>query len=201
MTLEQLKSLKWVDVLFYALFEPRTMYRYIRDKRSFSVYPTFWVPAMVVISEIVSLYLLKADSYMLYYSLTCGWLLHFIFLSVTIIISASLIDTAGQFAGFSGNIKHVISVINISLFPKIFLLPVTYIFSVIAFAPVSFYFMASIGLFIWSSVIVVLGVSEMNGADFGKSLLVCVFPGMFFFMTSFSAFLLILIGFFQFFLS
>ena len=199
MTLEQLKSLKWVDVLFYALFEPRSLYRYIKDNRSFSIYPTFLVPAMVTISEIVTLYLLKASNQLLSYSLTYGWILNFMFISVIIIISASLIDTARQFAGFNGNIKHIISVMNISMFPKIFLLPVTYIFSVIDFGSIFFYFLTSFGLFVWSSLIIVLGVSEMNGASFGKSLLVCIFPGMLFFMTIFFTFLLMLIGFFQFF--
>jgi len=201
MTLERLKSLQWVDVLFYALFEPRAMYRYIKDKSSFSIYPTFLIPAMVTISEIVSLHLFKTGKYLLYYNLTYGWIINFIFISVTVIISASLIDTARQFAGFGGNIKHVISVINISMFPKIFLLPLVYIFSVIGHAEVFIYFLASFGLFIWSSFIIILGVSEMNAADFGKSLLICIFPGMLFFTTAFLTFLLTFIGLFQFILA
>jgi len=199
MTLEQLKSLKWADVLYYALIEPRTMYRYIRDERSFSIYLTFLIPAMVAISEIVSFYLLKAGGQMLYYSLTYGWIFIFMFISVNVIISASLINTAGQFAGFNGNIKHTISLINISMFPKILLLPITYIFSVINFASVFFYFLTSFSLFLWSSLIIILGISEMNGAGFGKSLLVCLFPSMLFFITAFFTFLATFIGFFQFF--
>ncbi|MCL2026373.1 MAG: hypothetical protein FWG92_06175 [Leptospirales bacterium] len=194
-----MKSLKWVDVLYYALFEPRTMYRNIRDRHSFSIYPTFLIPAMVTISEIVSFYLLKSGGYMLYYSLTYGWILNFMLISVFIIISASLIDMARQFAGFNGNIKHIISIINISMFPKIFFLPVVYIFSTIGFAEVFFYFLASFCLFIWSSLIIILSISEMNGAGFGKSLLICMFPGILFFTTAFFTFLLTLIGFFQFF--
>lgn len=196
MNLEHLKSLKWADILIFTLFDPRAMFRHIRDT-SFSIYPTFLIPAMVTISEIVVLYLLKSSHSLAYYSFTYGWILNFIFLSVTVIITASLIDMAGQFAGFKGSGKRLIALVNLSLFPKIFLLPFVYIFSVIGFAPVFFYCLISFGLFIWSAFIAVLGISEMHGAGFGKSLLVYVFPFLFFLITGFFTFLLSLIGFFQ----
>lgn len=195
MNIEQMKTLQWADVLIYSLLDPRAMYRCIRDRLPFRISFTFIIPAMVSLSELVAISLVAGRSGFI--SLAYGWIFLFLIFSISIIVTTSLMDLSGQFLGFKGNAKELIAVVNLSLFPKIFLLPAVYIFVIIDFAPAFFYCFFSFVLFIWSSIIVVLGISEMHRASFGNSLFVYFFPVLLFGLAVFFSTVLLMVGLFQ----
>ena len=195
MNFAQIKTLQWADVLIYSLLDPRAMYRYVRDRRTFPIHITFIIPALACLSEIVTFALVSGRSS--HGGFAYGWIFLFILISVSIIIAASLMDLTAQFLGFKGNAKEFIAVINLSLFPKIFLLPAAYIFIIIDFAPVFFYCLFSFCLFIWSSIIEILSISEMHRASFGNSLFIYVFPTLLFSFTMFFSTILLFISLFQ----
>ncbi len=74
-----------------------------------------------------------------------------------------------------------------SLFPQLFLLPLVYIFKVFVFAPPFFYALFSIGLFAWSALIVVTGLSEVHSIPFTRAALIFLFPYAFAAVTGFLA--------------
>lgn len=89
---------------------------------------------------------------------------------------AALMDMISQFLGHKGNIREMISLLNFSLFPQMFILPLTFIFAVINFAP--FYMMPFFGivLFVWSAWVAVTGISEMHSVDVSRAILIFIFP-------------------------
>ncbi len=193
MILAELKSLRWADLLLYSLMDPRSLYRQInRDEpRSFAL--SFLMPASVAIIEIVTLSLLGKQTPFFYYKVTYGWILLFLCQALISVIAASLMDMASQFFGWKGNIREFITLINFSLFPRFFILPLVYIFRVFNFAPLFFYTFFSLGLFIWSALVVIQGVSEMHSCNFGKATVVFLFPAILIGTTLF--FMMILLAF------
>ncbi len=178
MIISEFRSLRWTDLFLYALLDPRALYRQIdrREPKSFAL--SFIMPAAVAVIDIITLSLLGKESPFFYYKITYGWIFMFLYHALTVVISASLMDLAAQFYGFRGNIRDFIILVNFSLFPKIFILPLVYIFKVFNFAPLFFYTFFSLGLLIWSALIVVQGISEMHSAGFGKAFVIYIFPAL-----------------------
>jgi len=193
MILTELKSLRWADLFLYSLLEPRALYRQINRNEPKSLALSFLLPAVVAITEILTLSLLGKQTPFFYYKVTYGWILLFLCQALTTVISASLMDMACQFFGWKGNIREFIVMINFSLFPKVFLLPLVYLFRVFHFAPLFFYTFFSLGLFVWSALIVIQGISEMHSCSFGKAALVYLFPAILVGTTLFFVFILLMI--------
>jgi len=198
MIISTLRSLLWVDFFLYAVIDPRALFRQIKknDPRCFGL--SFFVPLIVSIVEILTVAIMGREGSFFYYKISYGWILNFLLLSFFIVITASLMDLVSQFLGNKGNIKEMITLVNFSIFPKVFLLPLIYIFNVINFAPIFFYILFSFGLFVWSAIIAIQGISEMHSLDFGKSLLIFIFPVIFFGLIFFFIFMLIMISSFSF---
>jgi hypothetical protein len=193
MILAEFKSLKWADLLLFALLEPRSLYRQINRNEPKAFLLSFMMPAIVAITEILTLSLLGKQTPFFYYKVTYGWILLFLCQALTAVISASLMDMASQFFGWKGNIREFVVLINFSLFPKVFLLPLVYLFRVFNFAPLFFYAFFSLGLFVWSALIVIQGISEMHSCNFGKAALVYLFPAILIGTTLFFVFILLMI--------
>jgi hypothetical protein len=193
MILAELKSLKWADLLLYALLEPRSLYRQINRNEPKSFALSFMLPAIVAITEILTLSLLGKQTPFFYYKVTYGWIMLFLCQALTAVVSAALMDMASQFFGWKGNIREFVVLINFSLFPKVFLLPLVYLLRVFNFAPLFFYAFFSLGLFVWSAFIVIQGISEMHSCNFGKAALVYLFPAILIGTTLFFVFILLLI--------
>ena len=192
MILAELKSLKWADLFLCSLLDPRSLYRQINRNEPKSFALSFIMPATVAIVEIITLSLLGKQTTFFYYKVTYGWILLFLCQAITAIIAASLMDMASQLFGWKGNIREFIILINFSLFPRVFILPLVYIFRVFNFAPLFFYTFFSLGLFVWSALVVVQGVSEMHSCNFGKATVVFLFPGILIGLTLF--FMIILLA-------
>jgi len=176
MTAASIKSLKWADSFLYALTDPRGLYRHISSGENSSFYPGFVMPVAVAIIDIITFSILGREGRFFYYKISYGWIFLIILYSVKIILFASLMEMLGQFLGYGGKIKETISLLNYSLFPRTLLLPIVFIFKTINFAPVFFYLLFSIGLFLWSAYVAVQGISEMNNTPFGRALLIFLFP-------------------------
>ncbi|MCP4135442.1 MAG: hypothetical protein GY754_31020 [bacterium] len=176
MSLSGFRSLKWTDFFLYALVSPRKLYRQIEKNDPAPFLLSFFVPAFLVFVELVTLATLLPGIYRVMFY---GWIIGLLLLLLQVVVGSSLMDLTAQFFGYEGKGKEVIALFNFALFPKIFLLPLVYMAAVIDFHTVFFYIVFSIGLFIWSAFIIIEGISEMHSAEFGKSLLIFLFPILF----------------------
>ena len=186
--------MRWTDYYLFALLDPRVLYQRIKgnEPRPFAL--SFTVPALVAITEIVTMSLLGTESSFFYFKVSYGWILYFLYASVKIVITCTLMDMLAQFLGYRGNIREIISLVNFSLLPQIFLLPMVYIFVIVNFAPLFFYIAITLALIVWSAVIVVMGISEMHSMDTGRAVLILIFPYIFVGLALFFFVLLGIIG-------
>ena len=194
MIMNKIKSLVWADYFLYALTDPRELYRLISSKKSVGFYVSFAVPAIVVIADILALSLLGEATGFFFYKITYGWILILIYTVVKIAVYASLIDTVAQFMGYEGRAEEVIAMVSYSMFPKVFILPVVYFFSIINFAPGFFYVFFMFILFVWYVMILVQGISEMHSIEFSRALAVYIIPGLLAGLAFFFMFVLIIIS-------
>src|SRR4030042_2129204 len=176
MIITELRSLRWADLFLFSLLDPRALYRQIYRKEPKSFALSFTVPAAVAVMDIITLSLLGKQTPFFYYKITYGWILLFLFQILTVIISAALMDMASQLFSFKGNIREFIILVNFSLFPRVFILPLAYVFKVFNFAPLFFYTFFFMGLLIWSAFIAIQGISEMHATGLGRAVVVYLFP-------------------------
>ncbi len=186
--IEYIKSLQWIDYYFFAILEPRRLANLIERKEG-SPFLIGWITtAAVVIIGILSFSILGTETPYFYYKITYGWILSFLIMALIIVVNASLIDLFCQFRGHQGKIKSILNLINISFFPHTFLLPLFFIFMVVQFAPVFFYVLSFLALYIWQVMIIILGLSEIHDMEFSESLISFLFPviftGLIFFFSS-----------------
>ncbi len=190
MSFEKVKSLVWADYFLYALTEPRELYRSIKAGNAGSILLSMSVPAFVTLADILALLIITNGTGFFSYWVSYGWILVFLYTIVKIAVYSSLIDAVSQFMGYNGRIKEMITVVSFSLFPKVFILPLVYFFSIINFAPGFFYVFITFLLFIWHVMVLIQGISEMHSIDFGKALAVYILPGI---LTSLALFFMLLI--------
>jgi hypothetical protein len=179
MILETLKSLRWADFFLYAITDPRELYRRIRQKDPDPFALSFMIPAITALFEILVLSIAGKETGFFYYKISYGWILVFIYTLFKIVIYSSLVDMTAQFFGCRGNIREILTIVNFSMFPGIFILPVFYLFEMVNFAPGFFYVFFSILFFIWYVMIFVQAISEMHSIDFGKSFVIFILPAVF----------------------
>ncbi len=178
MIIAELRSLRWADLFLHSLVDPRALYRQIARKEPRPLALSFLVPAMVSGIGILTTSVLAVQTGFFYYKITYGWILFFLFNSVTVLIAAGLMDMAAQFLGFRGNMRDLVPLLNFSLFPRVFILPLVYIFKAFSFAPIFFYSFFFVGLLAWSAFIAVQGLAEMHNCGFGRAVLIFLFPGL-----------------------
>ncbi len=178
MSFEKMKSLVWADYFLYALTEPRELYRSIKADKANNIFVSMLVPAFITLANILALLIIINGTGFFYYWISYVWILVFLYTIVKIVVYSSLIDAVSQFMGYDGRIKETITVVSFSLFPKAFILPLVYFFSIINFAPGFFYVFITFLLFIWHVMILIQGISEMHSIDFGKALAICIIPGI-----------------------
>ena len=171
-----IKSLLWVDFFLYSVTDPGKLYRQIQknDPRPYAL--SFSVPIIVSLIEILAGSCMSAQTPYFYYRVTYGWIMSVIITLFSVIVAGTLMDMMAQLMGYSGRIKDIICLLNYSLFPGALILPVVYIFKVINFAPLFFYVLVSIMLFLWSAFIAIKGISEMHSSGFARSFIIYFFP-------------------------
>jgi hypothetical protein len=178
MILSEFRSLRWADFFLYALLDARALYRQISRNETKSFVLSFAVPAAVAVIDIITLSLMGKQTLFFYYKITYGWILLFLYISFKVVMAAALMDMASQFFGYKGNIRELIVLINFSLFPEVFILPLVYFFKISGFAPLFFFILFYAGLSVWSALIAIQGISEMHGAGIGKSVVIYLFPAL-----------------------
>jgi hypothetical protein len=178
MIVTELRSLRWADLFLFALLDPRALHRQIERKEPKSFMLSFLVPAAVAVFDIITLSIMGRQTPFFYYKITYGWILIFLYQSLAVILAAALMDMAAQFYGFKGNIRSFITLLNFSMFPRIFILPLVYIFKVFNFAPLFFYAFFSLGLLVWSAMIAIQGISEMHSISFARAAIIYLFPAV-----------------------
>ncbi|HOP64664.1 MAG TPA: YIP1 family protein [Spirochaetota bacterium] len=179
MKLESFRTLAWADFFLYSMIDPRALYRRIKQKEPDPFWISFIVPASVSLSGILTISLMGRESAFFYYKLSYGWIFVFLYTFLKTVIYASLIDVAAQFSGLKGNIREVISSVNFSMLPELFILPAAYPFIVGDFIPLFFYVLFSLVCFVWHVLILVQAISEMHIIDFGKAFLIYIMPAVF----------------------
>jgi hypothetical protein len=193
MILTELRSLRWADLFLFSLLDPRALYRQIERSEPKPFALSFMVPAAVAVFDIIALSLMGRQTPFFYYKITYGWILVFLYQSLAVILAAALMDMAAQFYGFKGNIRRFITLVNFSMFPRVFILPLIYIFKVFNFAPLFFYAFFSLGLLAWSAVIAIQGISEMHSISFGRAAVIYLFPAILVSLTIFFMLILLVI--------
>jgi len=172
---EFLKSLVWIDYIYMVFTDPRKLAAALmRESRSLPL--GFAVPAIVSIMEVLAVSILGSQTAFFYTKITYGWILCCVLIVFQNILIGSLVDSAGQALGYQGKVHNIVNIMNYSLFPRVLLLPAVLIFSVFNFAPVFFYVLFSLALFVWSAAIVILGLSEMHSAALHRAAVVFIMP-------------------------
>ncbi len=175
-TREYIRSLQWADYLYYALVEPRRLMRMILREGANPLWGGLAIAFAAVMIDVITLSLLKSETAFFYYRLTYGSILFFIFFLIRVLVLATLIDLACQFAGYPGSVKHISSLVCYSVFPQVFVLPLVYVFKVTHLAAPFFYVFFSFGLAVWSALIIIQGISEIHSIPFSRAALLFLFP-------------------------
>ncbi len=178
--INSVRSLKWLDYLYYVLTDPRILYREIERSGNVTFWLSFIIPLAVSFSDVVVYSIFNQQTNFFYYKISYGWFLIVSVNVLKIIVFSSVIDFAVQYLGSGGKAKKVIVLLNFSLFPVLFFLPVMYIINVFGFGVGAFYSIFAFILFVWTLIIAVLGISEMYSIDTWKALFLYIFPYFFF---------------------
>lgn len=194
MSFENVKSLVWADYFLYALTDPRELYRLIKSGKANNILVSLLVPAFVTLADILALLIIAKGTGLFYYWVSYGWILIFLYTVVKIAVYSSLIDAVSQFMGHKGRIKEMITVVSFSLFPKVFILPAVYFFSIINFATGFFYVFITFLLFVWHIMVLIQGISEMHSIDFGKAMAIYIIPGILTFLALFFMIVIVVIA-------
>jgi hypothetical protein len=176
MNIDYIRSLRWIDYIYYTILDPRMLARLIIQSEKHFLPVTFVIPVLTAASGILSVSLLRKQSSFFLYKISYGWILLSIVIIGSVFFLVWLIETALQLSNRGGKLKAEITLVNLSCIPMIFMLPSVTIFVVLNFAPVFFFFLLMILFFIWSYIIVVLGISEMHGLSYGRASAVCLIP-------------------------
>ncbi len=175
-SLASVRSLKWVDYLYFALLEPRRLVTRISDEASKPYWGALLVVLVVSFAKILASSLVTVNTQFFYQKITYGLMLVFLINLVKIAVIVLFVDMLCQCMGFPGMVKTIFAVVGYAFFPQIFVLPLVYIVKVFSFAPVFFLSVFSISLSVWSAIIVIVGISEIHSMPFTKSALVYLFP-------------------------
>ncbi len=193
MSMESFRSLRWVDYVFLAILDPRSLGRLLNARGFLS--PALIIPAAVAISEIVALSRLGQQSGFFMYKISYGWIFLFILVSVKMFGLAALVDVSAQFYGLKGSFTKTLTLVMLAAFPCLFLVPIVTIFSTIHFAPAFFYVLGSIVFALWSLYIIILGISEFHEIPFSRACAVVLIPCAVFYAVIFlSGFLILALG-------
>ncbi|MBN2040701.1 MAG: YIP1 family protein [Spirochaetes bacterium] len=194
--MEYLRSLKWIDYIFFCLIDPRRLVNLISRKEGSPALIGMIMIAAVSFVQIIAYAMLGNETGFFYIKITYGWIFSFLTLLLQVVILSALIDMISQLRSHNGQIKQVLSLVNISFFPVILLLPLVSIFVVTNFAPVFFYILFLLLLHIWQAVIIIQGISEIYQVGFGESVVIFILPFVFTGLVSFFAIILFFINFF-----
>lgn len=193
--IEYIRSLKWIDYFFFCLVEPRRLVSLISRKEGSPFLFGLFIVAVVSLFEIISFSMLGTETKFFYYKISYGWIFIFLIVFLKIVIFSSLIGMFCQLREHQSNIIQLISLINFSFFPLVFLLPCIIIFTTLNFAPIFFYIFFSLLLHVWQAIIIVQGISEIHQIGFGESLVIFILPIIFVGLTFFFLVILFVINF------
>ena len=175
------RSLKWADYIYFALVDPRSMYRLINTSEKGFLPLTCIFPVFAAVVEILAVALLSVQSPFFFAKVSYGWILLSLLNCIGVLLFSLLLDMELQFTGKPGNIKKIITLVNIAQFPMLFLLPAVSIFTVLNFAALFFFVLFALALSAWCAFIIITGISEMYALPFAKALLYYILPYAVFF--------------------
>ncbi len=178
MNMERIRELAWTDYLLCAVTDPRELYRRIKQAGKDILPWSFAIPALCAFFDIIIISLSGRQTLFFYYRISYGWLLVFLLLLVKTLVYSSLIDTSSQFFGHKGNVRETVTLVNLSLFPRLFFLPLYYVITIAGFMPGFFYVFLGFVFFCWFIFILVQGLSEMNSITSGRALAIIVMPAV-----------------------
>ena len=189
--MQYLRSLQWVDYFFYVFVEPGRLTHLLEVEswRHFMI--GLFSIILVTVIDIITGALLVPQTGFFYYAVTYGWILQVVITLTGILVYAGLLDMVFQYYGFPGVVKKLVSILSISLFPQVLLLPSVYIFKTFNFAPLFFNALFSVVLTIWSLMIAVQCIAELQKMDFFRALVLTLLPLVILGVIAFFVFLLI----------
>lgn len=192
--MEYLKSLEWVDYYFFSIIDPRRLAGLLKREEGKPFLVGYITVAAVAAINIITFSLIGKETSYFYNKITYGWISSFLVSVLIIIIYAALIDFFCQLRGKPGSIKTIVNLLNISLFPHAFLLPIFFIFKVAQFAPIFFLILSIFGLTAWQALIIILGLSETHQMEFSEALVAFLFPVLMIGVIAFFIFILMIIN-------
>jgi hypothetical protein len=176
MNIDALRSLRWVDYVYCAIIDPRSLARLIAQRGSGFIPAVFVIPVAAAVSDIVVISLLTKQTGFFLYKMSYGWILSSIMTIVGVFFIAAVIDIALQLTGSRGSIPKLVSLVSIAYFPKLMMVPIVSIFATLGFAPFFFYVLSSMAIGIFCTIIVIRGVSELHEISIGRAIAVVIVP-------------------------
>ena len=155
-----IKSLVWADYIAAMITDPRLFAVKISSLRRKLLFSSFLTVFIAVFSVILSVLRLSGQNEYFYYKITYGLLLSFIIVEIIIFIYSLFTDFILQFLGYEGRAAAVISAFNYSMFPFVFVLPCTAVFSSLNFAAPVFFVVFMIAAAVYSCYFMILFLSE-----------------------------------------
>ena len=174
--MEYFRSLAWADYLFNLLAEPRKFTRMILREDAKPLPGAVAVAFSAVLADQLAVTSLGVPGPFAYYGLTYGTLLMFLVMCVKLLVLACLVDLLCQFLGYAGRVRELVALAGYAMFPQVLILPIIHIFRVFHAAAPFFYVLFSLALFVWSALIVAVGVSETHSVPFSRAALIFLFP-------------------------
>ncbi len=104
----------------------------------------------------------------------------FLFAVAKWLVAAGLLHLLAELCGGRGSARGVLAVCGVAGLPAVFMLPVQLGVSYFNPGPPAALFTAllGLGLFIWSTVLLVVGIREVHGLSTGRAVLVVLTPGL-----------------------
>jgi hypothetical protein len=176
MNFDAIRSLRWVDYVYCAIIDPRSLARLIKQKGSGFIPAMFIIPVVVAVSDVVVTSLLTKQTGFFVYKMSYGWILSSIMTIVGVFFIAAVIDIALQLSGSRGSFPRLVSLVSVAYFPKLVMVPFVSIFVTFGFAPVFFYVLSSMAIGIFCVIIVIRGVAELHEISIGRAIAVVIVP-------------------------
>ncbi len=180
--LQKFRELQWTDYIKYVFADPAKIAYLLEPGKGFLPAALF-VPIASAGAFILASSSLRIQNSFFFYKMSYGWIMLSVIYIAKVVIIASLLDMIMQFTGKSGSVVKNISIIALSYFPSLFIVPAIAVFTAVNFAPAFMFFLLIIFFDAWGVFIVVRALSELYRIQFSKSLVIYFVPFVAFYFT------------------
>ena len=169
----------FLNSLVYVLVSPKLLANQLKKNLKIFFWFSFLIPLSVIFFDLIAFNLLGEIKYFPYHFLGYKFVFLLLIYLLTTLVTVALLDSFWQIGGQKGRYLELVSIINLSTFPKIFILPLMSFFMVLGLRSGWLYFIFSIGFFVWSLIIVIKNFSRIYKISYGNALFFFFLPKIF----------------------